>query len=142
MNDRDILIVGGYGVVGLRIAPDLGSDYPGRVVVAGRSLARADNAARGIGHGVRGRKRSGAAAPSRAGAVSDDDGRLAGGQDLRMNSPILSGPEKMTSALSPIIPAGTSAGAPFVGPSSLESVLSRKLRSQNFRFFPSAVATS
>jgi len=78
LNDQDILIVGGYGVVGLRIAPDIGSDYPGRVVVAGRSLARADNAARGIGHGVRGRKRSGAAAPSRAGAVSDDDGRLAG----------------------------------------------------------------
>ena len=58
MNDQDILIVGGYGVVGLRIAAELGPDYPGRVVVAGRSLARADNAARGIGHGARGRKRS------------------------------------------------------------------------------------
>jgi saccharopine dehydrogenase (NAD+, L-lysine-forming) len=56
LNDQDILIVGGYGVVGRRIAAELGPDYPGRVVVAGRSLARADNAATVIGHGARGRK--------------------------------------------------------------------------------------
>ncbi|HEX9588487.1 MAG TPA: saccharopine dehydrogenase NADP-binding domain-containing protein, partial [Bradyrhizobium sp.] len=55
MVDRDILIVGGYGVVGRRIASELGPDYPGRVVVAGRSRARADEAATAIGHGVLGR---------------------------------------------------------------------------------------
>lgn len=55
MNDRDILIVGGYGVVGRRIAADLGPDYSGRVVVAGRHPARAAEAAAAIGHGVRGR---------------------------------------------------------------------------------------
>jgi hypothetical protein len=55
LNDQDILIVGGYGVVGLRIAPNSDQTTQGRVVVAGRSLARADNAARGIGHGARGR---------------------------------------------------------------------------------------
>jgi NAD(P)-dependent dehydrogenase (short-subunit alcohol dehydrogenase family) len=42
LNNQDILIVGGYGVVGRRIAAELGPDYPGRVIVAGRSRARAD----------------------------------------------------------------------------------------------------
>ena len=55
MNNRDILIAGGYGVVGRRIAAELGPDYPGRVVVAGRRPALADEAAAAIGHGVRGR---------------------------------------------------------------------------------------
>jgi saccharopine dehydrogenase (NAD+, L-lysine-forming) len=55
LNDQDILIVGGYGVVGRRIAAELGPGYPGRVVVAGRHLARADQAAAAIGHGTRGR---------------------------------------------------------------------------------------
>jgi saccharopine dehydrogenase (NAD+, L-lysine-forming) len=55
LNNQDILIVGGYGVVGRRIAAELGPDYPNRVVVAGRSRARADEAATAIGHGVRGR---------------------------------------------------------------------------------------
>jgi len=55
LNNQDILIVGGYGVVGRRIAAELGPDYPGRVVVAGRSRARADEAATAIGHGARGR---------------------------------------------------------------------------------------
>jgi saccharopine dehydrogenase (NAD+, L-lysine-forming) len=54
-NDRDILIAGGYGVVGRRIAAELGPDYPGRVIVAGRRQALADEAAAAIGHGVRGR---------------------------------------------------------------------------------------
>ena len=63
-------------------------------------------------------------------------------QDLLTNFPISSGDEKIMSARSPIIPAPTSAGASLVGPSSLESVLRRRLRSQNLRFFPSAVATS
>ena len=52
---QDILIVGGYGVVGRRIAAELGPDYPGRVVVAGRSLALADETATVIGYGARGR---------------------------------------------------------------------------------------
>ena len=55
MNDGDILIVGGYGVVGRRIAAELAPDYASRVVVAGRNRARADQAARLIGYGVRGR---------------------------------------------------------------------------------------
>src|SRR5215510_6186364 len=54
---------------------------------------------------------------------------------------ISSGPAKITSARSSIIPAPTSAGAPFCGPSSLTSVLKRKFRSQKSRTFPSAVAT-
>ena len=52
----DILIVGGMGVVGRRIAAELAPDYPGRVVVAGRSLPRATELAATIGHGVRGRR--------------------------------------------------------------------------------------
>jgi saccharopine dehydrogenase (NAD+, L-lysine forming) len=55
LNNRDILIAGGYGVVGRRIAAELAPDYPGRVVVAGRRQALADEAAAAIGHGVRGR---------------------------------------------------------------------------------------
>jgi short subunit dehydrogenase-like uncharacterized protein len=55
VNGQDILIVGGYGVVGRRIAAELGPDYPDRVVVAGRSLALADQTATAIGHGARGR---------------------------------------------------------------------------------------
>jgi saccharopine dehydrogenase (NAD+, L-lysine-forming) len=54
-NNRDILIAGGYGVVGRRIAAELGPSYPGRVVVAGRRQALADKAAAAIGHGVCGR---------------------------------------------------------------------------------------
>ena len=52
----DMLIVGGMGVVGRRIAAELAPDYPGRVVVAGRSLPRATELAATIGHGVRGRR--------------------------------------------------------------------------------------
>jgi saccharopine dehydrogenase-like NADP-dependent oxidoreductase len=55
LNKRDILIAGGYGVVGRRIAAELGPDYPGRVIIAGRHQALADEAAAAIGHGVRGR---------------------------------------------------------------------------------------
>jgi saccharopine dehydrogenase (NAD+, L-lysine-forming) len=50
-----ILIVGGYGVVGSRIAADLAVDFPDRVPVAGRHLDRAESTAAAIGHGVRGR---------------------------------------------------------------------------------------
>jgi saccharopine dehydrogenase-like NADP-dependent oxidoreductase len=55
MSGRAIVIAGGYGVVGRRIAADLAPDYPGRVVVAGRNLQRADEMAAAIGHGVSGR---------------------------------------------------------------------------------------
>jgi saccharopine dehydrogenase-like NADP-dependent oxidoreductase len=55
LNNQDILIAGGYGIVGRRIAAELGPDYAGRIVVAGRSQARANEAAAAIGHGVRGR---------------------------------------------------------------------------------------
>jgi saccharopine dehydrogenase-like NADP-dependent oxidoreductase len=54
VNSQGILIVGGYGVVGRRIATELAADYPGRVVIGGRNPARADEIARTIGHGVRG----------------------------------------------------------------------------------------
>ena len=55
---------------------------------------------------------------------------------------ISSGEAKITSARSPIIPAPTRAGAPVWGPSSLTSVLKRKLRSQKSGTLPSAVATN
>ena len=54
MNARGILIVGGYGVVGGRIAAELAPDYPDQVIVAGRNLDRANAIATAIGHGVRG----------------------------------------------------------------------------------------
>ena len=54
MSGNDILIVGGYGVVGRRIAADLAPDYPDRVVLAGRDLTRAHEVASAMGHGVRG----------------------------------------------------------------------------------------
>jgi saccharopine dehydrogenase-like NADP-dependent oxidoreductase len=47
LNNRDILIAGGYGVVGRRIAAELGPNYAGRVVIAGRRQALADAAAAG-----------------------------------------------------------------------------------------------
>lgn len=53
---KDILIVGGYGIVGRRIAADLAQDYPDRIVVAGRSLEKATQLAAGLGHGVRARR--------------------------------------------------------------------------------------
>jgi hypothetical protein len=45
-----ILIAGGYGVVGVWIAGRIA--YPGRLIVSGRSLARANEAAARIGHGA------------------------------------------------------------------------------------------
>src|SRR5262249_44124856 len=56
VNPQGILIVGGYGVVGRRIAAELAPDYPDSVVVAGRNLARANETATAIGHGVRGQR--------------------------------------------------------------------------------------
>jgi saccharopine dehydrogenase-like NADP-dependent oxidoreductase len=69
LNNQDILIAGGYGVVGRRIAAELGPDYPGRVIVAGRRQALADEAAAAIGHGVRGRSIDVTAPPSIAAAL-------------------------------------------------------------------------
>jgi len=56
VEDTDILITGGYGTVGRRVAADLAPDYPGRLVVAGRSAAKAGQLAAEIGYGVRGRR--------------------------------------------------------------------------------------
>jgi len=53
MSEQGILIAGGYGVVGQRIAAELASDYP--VIVAGRHLEQANATAAAIGHGARGR---------------------------------------------------------------------------------------
>jgi saccharopine dehydrogenase (NAD+, L-lysine-forming) len=41
LKGTDILITGGYGTVGRRVAADLAPDYPDRVVVAGRSAEKA-----------------------------------------------------------------------------------------------------
>jgi saccharopine dehydrogenase-like NADP-dependent oxidoreductase len=54
MTEGGILIAGGYGVVGGRIAAELAPDY--RVIVAGRHLEQARATAATIGHGVRGRE--------------------------------------------------------------------------------------
>jgi saccharopine dehydrogenase (NAD+, L-lysine forming) len=54
MTEPGILIAGGYGVVGQRIAAELAPDY--RVIVAGRHLEQAKATAAAIGHGVRGRE--------------------------------------------------------------------------------------
>jgi saccharopine dehydrogenase-like NADP-dependent oxidoreductase len=55
MSGQAILIVGGSGVVGSRIAADLAPDFPGDVVVSGRNAERANATAAAIGHGVCGR---------------------------------------------------------------------------------------
>jgi saccharopine dehydrogenase (NAD+, L-lysine forming) len=66
-----ILIAGGYGVVGRRIAADLAADYPDRVVIAGRNPERANATAAAIGHGVRGRPLD-ITVPSSIAAALDD----------------------------------------------------------------------
>jgi saccharopine dehydrogenase (NAD+, L-lysine forming) len=55
MSSGSILIVGGYGVVGRRIAADLAPDYPGAVIVAGRNLEQAQSLAISFETGVRAR---------------------------------------------------------------------------------------
>ncbi len=50
---KDILIVGGSGVVGRKIASDLAADYPNRVVIAARDVEKASQVAAEIGYGVR-----------------------------------------------------------------------------------------
>lgn len=54
MTEQGILIAGGYGVVGQRIAADLAPDYP--VIVAGRRLGLAKATAAAIGYGASGRE--------------------------------------------------------------------------------------
>lgn len=49
----DILIVGGYGVVGRLIAGHLAPQFPGRVVIAGPEAARGAALCRALGHGTR-----------------------------------------------------------------------------------------
>jgi saccharopine dehydrogenase (NAD+, L-lysine-forming) len=51
---QDLVVVGDYGMVGRRIAIDLAQDYPGRIVLGDRNLARANTCANDIGSGVRG----------------------------------------------------------------------------------------
>lgn len=53
---RDILVVGGYGVVGRRIAARLAPEFPGRVVIAGRDEQKAAALCRELGHGARTRR--------------------------------------------------------------------------------------
>lgn len=53
---RGILVVGGCGVVGRRIAADLAPDYADQFLVGGRNLDRAKATALAIGHGARGRE--------------------------------------------------------------------------------------
>jgi saccharopine dehydrogenase (NAD+, L-lysine-forming) len=52
----DTLITGGSSTVGRRVAADLAPDYPGRVVVAGRSAEKAAQLAVALGKGTRGRQ--------------------------------------------------------------------------------------
>ncbi|NVI99081.1 saccharopine dehydrogenase NADP-binding domain-containing protein [Myxococcus sp. AM009] len=51
----DILVVGGYGQVGQEVVRILAPSFPGRVVVAGRSRAKAESLARRTGEGTRAR---------------------------------------------------------------------------------------
>jgi saccharopine dehydrogenase-like NADP-dependent oxidoreductase len=69
MTEQSILIAGGYGVVGQRIAADLAPDYP--VIVAGRHLEQAKATAAAIGHGVRGRELDVTVEASIAAALED-----------------------------------------------------------------------
>lgn len=69
-SNRAILIAGGYGVVGSRIAADLARHYPGRVVIAGRDLHRANAMAATISD-ARGRGLDVASPPSIEAALDD-----------------------------------------------------------------------
>ncbi len=56
MASKDLLIAGGYGVVGRRLGARLAGELPERVVIAGRDLQRAEALCREIGHGSRARR--------------------------------------------------------------------------------------
>lgn len=49
----DILIVGGYGVVGRMIAQHIAPVFPGRLLIAGRDAAKAKALCRALGNGAR-----------------------------------------------------------------------------------------
>src|SRR3954469_2090266 len=51
---NDVLIAGGYGVVGQRAANALAALFPGRVLIAGRDPVKAGAGAIAAGHGARG----------------------------------------------------------------------------------------
>jgi saccharopine dehydrogenase (NAD+, L-lysine forming) len=53
---RDILVVGGYGVVGRRIVALLAPRFPDRLVIAGRDEQRARALSHEVGHGTRARR--------------------------------------------------------------------------------------
>jgi len=55
-NSTEILVVGGYGVVGRRIAAHLAGWFPGSVIIAGRDEQRAAATCRELGHGSRPRR--------------------------------------------------------------------------------------
>ncbi|HEY8943587.1 MAG TPA: saccharopine dehydrogenase NADP-binding domain-containing protein [Polyangiaceae bacterium] len=55
-NSGDILIVGGYGVVGRRIAALLAPSFPSKVVIAGRDEQRATALCHEIGNGSKARR--------------------------------------------------------------------------------------
>ena len=71
MSIQGILIAGGYGVVGRRIAAELAPDYRDQVIVAGRNLDRAKATATAIGDGARGREVD-VTEPSSIAAALDD----------------------------------------------------------------------
>ena len=52
MQRAHILVVGGYGVVGGRVARHLAAAFPERVLIAGRDQGRASRYAISLGHGV------------------------------------------------------------------------------------------
>lgn len=53
---QDILIIGGYGLVGRQVAAFLAPLLPGRLVLAGRNRSRAEAEARRLGHGCQARQ--------------------------------------------------------------------------------------
>jgi saccharopine dehydrogenase (NAD+, L-lysine forming) len=71
VSSQKIFIVGGYGVVGTRIATQLATEYPGCLVISGRNPERADELAKSIGQGVRGRKIDVTAPTTIASALDD-----------------------------------------------------------------------
>lgn len=75
-----VVLVGGYGHVGLRLAGILAPRFPGRVVIAGRNLAAAQRAAARLGHGSRAARLHADSLTNSAGA--DELGHALAGADL------------------------------------------------------------
>src|SRR5712691_9703897 len=85
-----------------------------------------------------GRSRAGPQAGERAEEVTTRVGHWHFASIVRL---ISSGEAKTMDARSPCMPAGSSTGLPLDGPSRLESVLKRRLNSQNGTIWPSSVVT-